>query len=121
VGRAGDAPWVAIPKVVGLSLSEAKSRLWERGFNVGTVAFDEDINAISQRDATVYQQTPGYGRTAAMGTRVNIDLTLDDNKITDGNSAADRASRRAIQQSELEAARAAAAEAEAAVADTLQQ
>ena len=35
VGRAEDAKPVEVPKVIGLSLSEAKSRIWERGLNVG--------------------------------------------------------------------------------------
>ena len=116
VGQAPGAPWIAIPKVVGLSLSEAKSRLWERGFNVGTIGRDDGINVVNQRDAAVYRQSPAYGRTAAMGTRVSIDLTLDEEKIADGNAAADRDARRVIQarEAELEAAR-------AATADTLSQ
>ncbi len=123
VGLANDASWVTIPKVVGLSLSEAKSRLWERGFNVGTVGRDDDINLVNQKDATVYRQVPAYGRSAVMGTRVSIDLTLDEEKVTDGSNSADRASRRAIQDSELEAARAAASQAEAATqaADSITQ
>jgi beta-lactam-binding protein with PASTA domain len=106
VGQAPDAPWISIPKVVGLSLSEAKSRLWERGFNVGTIGRDDGINVVNQRDAAVYRQSPTYGRAVAMGTRVSIDLTLDEQKIADGNAAADRDARRVIQEAELEAARA---------------
>ncbi len=107
VGEAPGAPWQTIPKVVGLSLGEAKSRLWERGFNVGAIGRDEGINLINQKDAAVYRQSPVYGRTAAMGTRVEIDLTLDEKKIADGNSYADREARRTIQAREAEAARAA--------------
>ncbi len=109
VGEAPGAQWQAIPRVVGLSLSEAKSRLWERGFNVGAVGRDEGINLINQKDAVIYRQSPGYGRTASLGTRVDIDLTLDEKKIADGNAYADREARRTIQARE-EAARAAAAD-----------
>ncbi len=107
VGEAPGAAWVPIPRVVGLSLSEAKSRLWERGFNVGTVGRDDGINLVNQKDATVYRQSPTSSRTAALGTRVSIDLTLDDKKIADGNAAADREARRAIQaqEEEIEAVR----------------
>ncbi|MDR2883104.1 MAG: PASTA domain-containing protein [Alistipes sp.] len=105
VGEAPDAQWQAIPRVVGLSLSEAKSRLWERGFNVGTVGRDEGINLINQKDAAVYRQSPDLGRTASLGTRVDIDLTLDEKKTADGNAYADREARRTIQAQE--AARAA--------------
>jgi beta-lactam-binding protein with PASTA domain len=116
VGEAPGAAWVAIPKVVGLSLSEAKSRLWERGFNLGEVGRDNDINLVTQKDASVYRQSPAYGRSAALGTRISIYLTLDEAKTADGSAAADREARRMmqVQEAELEAARAAAA-------DTLQQ
>jgi beta-lactam-binding protein with PASTA domain len=109
VGEAAEANWTAIPKVVGLSLGNAKSQLWERGFNVGNVGRDDGINLINQKDAVVYRQSPAYGRSAAPGTRVAIDLTLDETKVADGLSAADREARRAIQarEAELEAAQAA--------------
>jgi beta-lactam-binding protein with PASTA domain len=110
VGRAEQAPWVAVPKVVGLSLSEAKSRLWERGFNVGEVKRDDGINLINQKDAGVHRQSPAYGRTAELGTRVSIDITLDGEKIAEGSAAADRDSRRAIQAQEAEEAARAATE-----------
>jgi beta-lactam-binding protein with PASTA domain len=113
VGEQTGATWPAIPRVVGLSLSEAKSRLWERGFNVGAIGRDAGINLINQKDAAVYRQSPVPGRTAALGTRVAIDLTLDEKKIADGNAATDRETRRVIQQQEAERA--------AAAADTLGQ
>jgi beta-lactam-binding protein with PASTA domain len=108
VGQAPDAPWVTVPRTVGLSLSQAKSVLWERGFNVGEIRRDEGINLVNQKDAAVYRQSPAFGNTAALGTRVTLSLTLDDKKIADGVAAADRESRRLVQQQE--AARAAAAD-----------
>jgi len=102
VGQAEDAAWVQVPKVVGLPLGEAKSRLWERGFNVGEVARDEGINPVNQRDAHIYRQSLAPGRTAALGTRVSMSLTLDDKKIADGSAAADREARRAAQEAATE-------------------
>jgi beta-lactam-binding protein with PASTA domain len=106
VGKAPDTPWSTVPRTVGLSLSQAKSVLWERGFNVGEIRRDEGINLVNQKDAAVYRQSPAFGNAAALGTRVTLSLTLDDKKIADGVAAADRESRRLIQQQE--AARAAA-------------
>ena len=40
VGVAEGDSVVVVPKVIGVSLREAKSRLWEQGFNVGAVVFD---------------------------------------------------------------------------------
>ena len=52
-----------VPQVIGVTLRQAKSRLWELGLNVGRIAFDEGIDLINQKDARVYIQTPGAERT----------------------------------------------------------
>ncbi len=102
VGRAENAASVEVPKVVGLSFREAKSRIWERGLNVGKISFDEDINLVTQKDAKVYRQGPSYGNRARLGDKVAISLTLDDKKMNDGSNSADRDARRIIQQNEAE-------------------
>lgn len=102
VGRAENAGPVAAPKIVGLPLGEAKSRIWERGLNVGDVVRDADINLVNQKDARVYRQTPSYGRLVGLGSKVSITLTLDESKITDGVNSADRDARRVIQAREAE-------------------
>ncbi len=83
VGRSGDAGAVVVPNVAGLSLGEAKSRIWERGLNVGEIKRDEGINLVNQRDARVYRQSPAQNRSAALGSRVSIWLTLDETKLDD--------------------------------------
>jgi beta-lactam-binding protein with PASTA domain len=102
VGRAEDAMPVEVPKIVGLSLGEAKSRLWERGLNVGKVSMDEDINLVNQRDAKVFSQLPSYSRMARLGDKVGFSITLDDEKITKGVNAADRDARQIILQRQAE-------------------
>lgn len=102
VGRAEDAKPVEVPKVVGLSLSEAKSRLWERGLNVGKVTMDDGINLINQKDARVYNQLPSFGRMVRLGDKVGFSLTLDDKKTASGSNAADRDARQIIQQRQTE-------------------
>lgn len=102
VGRADDAPSVEVPKVVGLSLREAKSRIWERGLNVGKISFDGDINPVNQKDAKVYRQGPSFGRYAGLGDKVSISLTLEEKKVTDGSNASDRDARKIIQSRETE-------------------
>lgn len=61
VGVAEGEGAVVVPKVVGVSLREAKSRLWEQGLNVGAVVFDEGIDLLNQKDARVYRQQPAQG------------------------------------------------------------
>lgn len=102
VGRGEDAAPVEVPRIVGLTLGEAKSRLWERGLNVGKVSMDDDINLVNQREARVYNQLPSYGRMARLGDKVGFSVTLEEKKITDGSNAADRDARRIIQQRQSE-------------------
>lgn len=72
-----------VPQVIGLSLRDAKSRLWELGLNVGKVTFDSDINLLNQKDAYVYIQNPAAERRTQLGAKVDIRLTLDTRKIAD--------------------------------------
>ena len=71
-----------VPQIIGLSLRDAKSRLWELGLNVGKVAFDDGINLLNQKDAHVYMQSPKAGRHVALGAKVDLQLTLDGQKVT---------------------------------------
>jgi beta-lactam-binding protein with PASTA domain len=102
VGRAEDAMPVEVPKIVGLSLGEAKSRLWERGLNVGKISMDDGINLVNQRDAKIYSQLPSYSRMAQLGDKVGFSLTLDEEKITKGVNSADRDARQIILQRQTE-------------------
>ena len=70
-----------VPRLVGLPLAQAKGRLWELGLNVGRVDFDEGVNLLNQKDTRVYIQTPGAERSAALGSRVDLRLTLDEKKL----------------------------------------
>lgn len=70
-----------VPQVIGLSLRDAKSRLWELGLNVGKVAFDDGINLLNQKDAHVYMQSPRAERHVVLGAKVDLQLTLDAQKV----------------------------------------
>ncbi len=98
VGVRGGYGMTVIPRVVGSSLKEAKGRLWEQGLNVGKVEFDEGINLLNQKDARVYLQTPGAERSAELGSTVNITLTLDEKKIADSRTVAERQAREAAEE-----------------------
>lgn len=70
-----------VPQVVGLTLKEAKGRLWESGLNVGKIEFDKGINLLNQKDARVYVQRPVPERRLSLGTKVDLQLTLDARKL----------------------------------------
>ena len=77
--RVGVAPndVTAVPQVLGRSLFEAKSRLWESGLNIGEIEFDEGMPALERNRAKVYKQSVLPSAEAAYGSHVSLRLTLD--------------------------------------------
>ena len=112
VGVSAESGAVSVPKVIGFPLKEAKSRLWEQGLNIGKVNLDEGINLLNQKDARVYRQSVSHNATTALGTAVDLWLTLDDKAVEKSSQASDKQAR------ELEEQR---LEAEEALRDSLEQ
>lgn len=81
VGLAPSAPSFATPQLLGLSLYEAKSRLWESGLNVGEIVFDESIPPFERGNTKVYAQSVFPGREIRYGERVSLNLTLETEKV----------------------------------------
>jgi beta-lactam-binding protein with PASTA domain len=79
-----------VPRIVGRSLKEAKSMLWEAGYNVGDIMRDEDISAANQNDCKVYKQEPNQAEELAWGEKVTIYITTDGEKVKRGVSESDR-------------------------------
>ena len=77
--RVGGAPHdvTAVPQVLGRSLYEAKSRLWEAGLNIGEIEFEEGIPALERSRAKVYMQSKFPNQELDYGSRVSLRLTLD--------------------------------------------
>lgn len=115
VGVAEGEAAVVVPKVIGVSLREAKSRLWEQGLNVGAVAFDEGIDLLNQKDARVYLQQPVQGHATVLGSTVELRLTLDAEKIARESAASDKQARALVEERERELAAIADSLAEAEV------
>ena len=74
--------------------------------------FDEGINLLNQKDARVYRQSVNHNATAALGTAVDLWLTLDDKVVEKNSQASDK------QASELEEER---LKSEEALRDSLEQ
>ncbi len=79
-----------VPRVVSHSLRDAKSRLWENGFNVGEIHYDEGIDLLNQKEARVYRQEPALGSSQMLGSTVTLYLTLDPEKISSTRTVADK-------------------------------
>ena len=95
VGAEDDVETV-VPKIVGLTLESAKSRLWETGLNVGAVNFDKGIDRFNRERAQVSGQSISPGIKQPLGTKVSIELTLDSMRVVTANKAADEALQRII-------------------------
>ena len=102
VGRNSEQSTVEIPKLIGLSLADAKSRLWDRGLNVGGVRFEDGINLLNRKNARVLSQSPAYGNNTTLGASVSIALSLDEEKIEKNSKSADREAEKIIQQKQEE-------------------
>jgi Uncharacterized protein conserved in bacteria len=94
---------VKVPKVIGFTLKDAKSRLWEVGLNVGTITRDEGVNEINEHLARISRQSLGVGTTQSLGASVNLHITLDENAVAAGNKTAEQSARRAA-EAEVQAA-----------------
>lgn len=79
-----------VPKAIGHTLQEAKSRLWEQGLNVGEVIFDDDVDLLDRKNARVYSQSVGHNAGARLGTTVDLRLTLDAASIEKNSKSSDR-------------------------------
>jgi hypothetical protein len=87
-----------MPKLIGLSLSRAKSRLWEMGFNLGKVIYDDDIDILDKKNARVYYQSVDQGREAQLGSRIKLKLTLDAEKVEKQSMESDAIAKSLIEQ-----------------------
>lgn len=106
VGVADDDRFATVPDLIGRPLHQARSRLWESGFNVGGITFDGDIPVGEREKARIcYQSLPAHAQRE-VGSRVSLTATLDAERVSAARSAAEEERRRlAEQEKEEEAAR----------------
>lgn len=89
VGRNSGSPLPLVPKVIGLNLREAKSRIWEMGLNVGEVKVDGTLKGNDLDQAKVYRQTPNQQMRSGYGSPVTLYVTSDIEKIKSGSKESD--------------------------------
>lgn len=96
IGRSASAPMPNVPKVVGLSVREAKSRLWEVGLNVGEVRRDADVTETNLADAKVYKQNPGQQIRLDYGSNVDLYISTKIDRVIDGSRKSDVDARKTV-------------------------
>lgn len=69
------------PDIIGLSINQAKSVLWENGLNIGTIMPDHDINHDTIASAIVYHQSTLPLQKIEYGNKITFSVTIDHNKI----------------------------------------
>ena len=79
-----------VPRIVGLSLKEAKSALWEAGFNVGSIMRDVDVTATNMNESKVYKQDPEQAIEMTYGSKINLYITTDAEKVRQGVAESDK-------------------------------
>lgn len=118
VGVKGEENSDYVPQVIGRSERDAKSRLWESGFNVGEIHYDEGINLLNRKDARVYKQSPALGTPLTLGRKVSLWLTLDEELTQKQTLEAEEMARKiAAERREQEEAAKAAADQEASTGE----
>ena len=104
VGVAGGSGVAEMPKLIGLSLQRAKSRLWEMGFNVGKVIYDDDVDMLAKKEARIYYQSVDQGRDEELGSKIRVKLTLDMEKVAKHSAESDAVAK-ALIEARMEAER----------------
>lgn len=100
VGVEEEKNFTAVPQTIGLSLREAKGRIWESGLNIGRINYDEGINLLNQKDARVYAQGIAAEQQVSLGAKIDLRLTLDAEKMAAEKAAAEKLAREMIKQRE---------------------
>ncbi|MBO7185440.1 MAG: CofH family radical SAM protein [Alistipes sp.] len=89
------------PRLVGLSLQQAKSALWDNGLNVGDVVYDDSVeDMISRRKARVYRQSKSIGAEVRRGGDVTLYLTCDE-ALADSMSIIAEREARSVEQERM--------------------
>lgn len=98
VGMNPTDPAPVVPKVTGLTVDQARSRLWEAGFNVGAVTPDGSVRPENEARARVYGQSPGQVTHSHYGKEVALQVTADEEKVAEGVKAAEKEAARYLQE-----------------------
>lgn len=81
VGKGMSDEESVIMSLRGLSLEKATARAHDEFFNIGAVEYDGKFDESRKAEYFVYKQTPITGTKAFQGQSINIQLTLDKEKL----------------------------------------
>ncbi|MEG1794740.1 MAG: PASTA domain-containing protein [Rikenellaceae bacterium] len=87
VGFNGSDALPSVPTLLGTTYRDARDMLWEKGFNLGTIKMDGDVDYTNMMDATVVDQTVFPNAIVSYGTTVGITISIDDAEIAKAKKA----------------------------------
>ena len=72
-----------VPVILGLTVAQAQNKLWESGFNIGVIDYDNNISSsdVESPDIKVYTQSIMGGTTAMFGRSISVVMTKDLSKL----------------------------------------
>lgn len=90
-----DEQYTVVPRLVGLTLQQAESSLWDNGLNIGKVVYDDSVeDLISRRTTRVYKQSQPLGSSLRRGNEVTLYLTCDMELVDSLSKVADMEAKR---------------------------
>ncbi len=81
VGLADTTMKEMVPDLTGLTINEAKSKIWESGFNLKMVELNNDIEVATMNQALIYSQQPLSYNEILLGEEIIIWATLDHEQV----------------------------------------
>ncbi len=101
VGLAEGTPPTLTPNVLGLTLKQAKDKIWNSGLNVGRVSFDDGVDKFNENIARVYIQSTLHNNKINWGEKINISITNDTSKVDNAIKSAEAAEKEEAELREL--------------------
>ncbi len=80
VGRNPVDPDPYVPDMIGLTVDAARNKIWEAGFNVGEITYDQG-RGTKPTVARVYSQSIPHNSTAMYGRTISLKASTDDAKV----------------------------------------
>ncbi len=81
IGRGLSNQEINVTSFRGLTLERARNEAHERDLNIGAISYDKGMSDDDKAKAVVYKQTPITGKVVPAGTRVDLYLTLEKEKL----------------------------------------
>ena len=77
IGRKQGNKMVTVPALLGMSLSQARSKLLSIGLTIGAYTYDEEPTPETLEEYIIYRQSPTEGAALQEGSTVNIMLSTN--------------------------------------------